>query len=79
MFVNGSGPNEQSLQRTLQRYFLPSYGSFGNTVSEEKNLRAHDTPVVNMSVYFLVKLQCFIPELWDFIHIIVGDFSYVTL
>jgi hypothetical protein len=39
MFVNGSGRNEQSLQRTLQRYFLPSYGSFGNTVSEEKNLK----------------------------------------
>jgi hypothetical protein len=29
MFVNGSGRNEQSLQRTFHRYFLPSFGSFG--------------------------------------------------
>jgi hypothetical protein len=39
MFVNGSGQNEQSLQRTFHRSFLPSFGSFGNTVSEEKNLK----------------------------------------
>jgi hypothetical protein len=31
------------------------------------------------SVYFMVKFRIFIPELWDFIHQIVGDFSYVTL
>jgi hypothetical protein len=36
-FVYGSGRNEQSLQRTFQKCFLPSFGSFGNTVSEEKN------------------------------------------
>jgi hypothetical protein len=35
--------------------------------------------IVLRSVYFLVKFQFFIPELWDFIHQIVGDFSYVTL
>ena len=29
--------------------------------------------------YFMVKFRIFIPELWDFIHQIVGDFSYVTL
>ena len=39
MFVNGSGGNEQSQQRTFHRYFLPSFGSFGQTVSEEKNLK----------------------------------------
>ena len=39
MFVNGSGRNEQSLERTFQRCFLPSFGSFGNTVSEEKNFK----------------------------------------
>jgi hypothetical protein len=39
MFVNGSGWNEQSLQRTFQRCFLPSYDSFGQTVSEEKNYK----------------------------------------
>ena len=29
MFVNGSGRNEHSLQRTFHRYFLPSFSSFG--------------------------------------------------
>ena len=36
MFVNGSELNEQSLQRTFQGCFLPSFGSFGQAVSEEK-------------------------------------------
>ena len=27
----------------------------------------------------MVKFRFLIPELWDFIHQIVGDFSYVTL
>ena len=36
MFVNGSGRNEHSLQRTFHRCFLPSFGSFGRVVSEEK-------------------------------------------
>ena len=35
--------------------------------------------IVLRSVYFLVKFRFYIPELWDFIHQIVGDFSYVTL
>ena len=38
-FVNGSGRNEQSLERTCHRCFLLSFGSFGQTVSEEKNLK----------------------------------------
>jgi hypothetical protein len=37
MFVNGSGQTVQSLERTAHRYFLPSFGSFGQTVSEKKN------------------------------------------
>ena len=36
MFVNRSGQNEQTLQRTFHRCFLPSFGSFGKAVSEEK-------------------------------------------
>jgi hypothetical protein len=36
MFVNGSGRNEQSLQRTFHRYFLPRFVWFGQAVSEEK-------------------------------------------
>jgi hypothetical protein len=38
-FVNGSGRNEQYLQRTFHRCFLPSVGSFGQAVSEEKILK----------------------------------------
>ena len=36
MFDNGSRLNEQSLQRTCHRCFLPSFGSFGQVVSEKK-------------------------------------------
>jgi hypothetical protein len=36
MFVNGSGQNEQSLEWTFHRCFLPNFGSFGQAVSEEK-------------------------------------------
>jgi hypothetical protein len=36
MFVNGSGRNKHSLQRTFHRCFLPSFCSFGQAVSEEK-------------------------------------------
>ena len=36
MFINGSGQNMQSLQRTFHRYYLPSFGTFSQAVSEEK-------------------------------------------
>jgi hypothetical protein len=36
MFVNRSGRNEQNSQRTFHRCYLPSFGSFGQAVSEEK-------------------------------------------
>ena len=36
IFVNGSGQNEQSLERTFQGCFLPRFGSFGPVVSEKK-------------------------------------------
>ena len=35
MFVNGSGQNEQSLERTFHRCFLPNFTSFGWGVSEK--------------------------------------------
>ena len=55
MFVNGSGRNQQWQQRTFHRCFLPSFGSFGQTVSEEKNLKKsanqkQESPVVAMFV-----------------------------
>ena len=36
IFVNRSGCNQQSLQRTFHRCFLPSFGSFDQAVSEER-------------------------------------------
>ena len=36
MFVNESKQNEQSVQRTFHRCFLPSFISFGQAVQEEK-------------------------------------------
>ena len=36
MFVDGSGQNEHSLERTFHRCFLPSFTSFGWGVSEGK-------------------------------------------
>ena len=39
MFVNRSGRNEQSSQRTFYRCFLPCFGSFGQAVSEEKIIK----------------------------------------
>ena len=36
LIVKGSGRNEYFLQRTCYRCFLPSFGSFGQAVSEEK-------------------------------------------
>ena len=36
MFADGSGQNEQSLERTFHRCFLPSFTSFGWGVSKEK-------------------------------------------
>ena len=36
MFVNGSGRNEQSLERTFYRCFRPNFRSIGFAVSEEK-------------------------------------------
>jgi hypothetical protein len=35
MFVNGSGRNEETLQRVFHRCFLPNFCSFGQAVSEK--------------------------------------------
>ena len=50
MFVNGSGRNEQSLQRTSHRCILPSFGSFGKVVSEEKILQKSTNQKEELSV-----------------------------
>ena len=59
MFVNGSRQNVQSLQRTAHRYFLPSFGSFGQTASEEKNLK--NQPIRNKSCLWR---SCLLTD-WD--------------
>ena len=50
MFVNGSGRNEQSLQRTCHRCILPSFGSFGKAVSEEKTFQKSTNQKQELSV-----------------------------
>jgi hypothetical protein len=58
MFVNGSRQNVQSLERTAHRCFLPSFGSFGQTISEEKNFK--NQPIRNKSpvaVMFVNKMS----------------------
>jgi hypothetical protein len=39
MIAYGSERQRQSQQRTSHRYFLPSFGTFGQTVSEENNIK----------------------------------------
>jgi hypothetical protein len=51
MFVNGSGRNEQSLQRTFHRCFLPSLCSIGYAVSEEKIFNWQTWPPQAILVY----------------------------
>jgi hypothetical protein len=45
MFVNRLGQMSNLYKRTFHRCFLPSFGSFGHAVSEEKILR--DRPIRN--------------------------------
>ena len=53
MFVNGSGRNEQSLQKTFHRCLLLSFGSFGQAVSEEKIFKNlyRDNCILNTDIY----------------------------
>jgi hypothetical protein len=53
MFVNGLGRNEHSLQRIFHRYFLPSFGSFDQGVSEEKIFKDlyRDNCILNTDIY----------------------------
>jgi hypothetical protein len=53
MFVNGSGRNEQSLQKTFHRCLLLSFGSFGQAVSGEKIFKNlyRDKCILNTDIY----------------------------
>ena len=46
IFVNRSGQNEQPLQKTFHRCLLPSFGSFGQAVSEGK-IKKKNWPIRN--------------------------------
>jgi hypothetical protein len=59
MFVNGSGQNVQYLERTAHRCFLPSFDSFGQTVSEEKIKK--NQPIRNKSCLWR---SCLLTD-WD--------------
>jgi hypothetical protein len=54
MFVNGSELNQQSLERIFQECFLPSFDSFGQSVSKEvfqkSTNQKQELPVVAMFV-----------------------------
>ena len=55
MFVNGSERHKQSQQRTFHRCFLPSFGTFGQTVSRGEEFfksanQKQESPVVAMFV-----------------------------
>ena len=55
MFANGSGHNKQLLQMTCHRGFLPSFGSFGKVVSEEKIFKksANQIQELHMATMFV--------------------------
>ena len=56
MLINESGQNEQFLQRTFHRCFLPSFGSFGQAVSE-KNIFFRNRPIRNKNCLWQTCLQ----------------------
>ena len=80
MLVNESGRYEQFSQRTFHRWFLPSFDSFGQAVSEKKNLykltnQKQELSVVAMfvngqgqNVQFLQRTfhKCFLPSFCSF-------------
>jgi hypothetical protein len=53
MFVNGSGQNVQSLERTFHRCFLPSFGSFGQAVLEEIQCETKSCGIIDQSLYYI--------------------------
>jgi hypothetical protein len=64
MFADGSGRNEQSLQRIFHRCFLPSFGSFGQAVSEEKIFRNlyRDNCILNTDIYIQTRVIFLLTE-----------------
>jgi hypothetical protein len=53
ILVSGSERNEQPFQKPFHRFFLPSFGSFGQAVSEEKIFKNlyRDKCILNTDIY----------------------------
>jgi hypothetical protein len=74
MFVNGSVRNEQYLQRTFRRCFLPSFGSFGRAVYEEKILK--NRPIRNKNCLWWPYLSMDRDEMSNLHRVLPIDASY---
>jgi hypothetical protein len=75
VFVNGLGQNEQSIERTFHRCFLPSVGSFGQAVTEEK-IFFRNQPIRNKNCLWW---PCLIPDRDEMSNLYTGhviDASY---
>jgi hypothetical protein len=77
MFVNGSGRNEQSLQSSCHRCFLPGFGSFDQTVSEEKNLK--NQPIRNKNRLWWPSLLMDLDEMSNLYRRLPIDDTYPVL
>jgi hypothetical protein len=77
MFVNGSGRNEQSLQSSCHRCFLPGFGSFDQTVSEEKNLK--NQPIRNKNHLWWPSLLMDLDEMSNLYRRLPIDDTYPVL
>jgi hypothetical protein len=68
MFVNGSGRNEQYLQRIFHRCFLPSFGTFRQAVSEKifKNQQYlyRDNCILNTDIYIKTSVIFLLTEIF---------------
>ena len=66
MFVNRSGQNEKSLQRTSHRCILPSFDSFGKAVSEEKIFQKSTDRDGMSNLYRGPSMDAFLPSFGSF-------------
>ena len=63
IFINGSGRNEQYLQRTFYRWFLTSFSSFGRGVLEAylSVIQFRDNCILNRYKMYLYLNQSYLP------------------
>ena len=93
MLGNGSRHNEQSLQRTFHRCFLPIFSSFGLAVSEEKILKKSTNQKQELSrvamfvngsgqnEHFFQRTfhRCFLPNFGIFVQAVSGKYFFQKL